>query len=94
MIGGAKSLANTRQAIKRIKVAEKKRQANAAKKSALRTSIKKSNLAIKNNDPQAAELIRGTVKALDQAAADNVIHKNTAARYKSNLTKASNVASK
>jgi small subunit ribosomal protein S20 len=94
MIGGAKSLANSRQAIKRIKVAEKKRLANTTRKSALRTSIKKSKLAIENNDPQAANLVQSTAKALDKAVAKNVIHKNTAARYKSNLAKASNIASK
>ena len=87
-------MANSRQAIKRIKVAEKKRLANTTRKSALRTSIKKSKFAIQSNDPQAADLIKSAVKALDKAAAKNVIHKNTASRNKSKLTRAFNTASK
>lgn len=94
MIGGAKSLANSRQAIKRIKVANKKNLINSTRKSALRTTIKKAKLAIQKNDAQAEELLRSTSKALDKAVAKNVIHKNTAARNKSKLTKAFNAASK
>ncbi|HOQ14845.1 MAG TPA: 30S ribosomal protein S20, partial [Bacillota bacterium] len=38
----------------------------------------------------AAELYRETVKKLDRAAARGIIHKNAAARKKSNFTKALN----
>ncbi|NSW89309.1 MAG: 30S ribosomal protein S20 [Firmicutes bacterium] len=83
---------NTKKAIKRVRIAEKKRLINAMRKSALRTAVKKCKIAIQNNDPKAAEFLKNAIKALDKAAAKNVIHKNTAARNKSKLTKAFNTA--
>ena len=42
--------------------------------------------AIANNDPEEArKLLPAAQKALDQAAANNTIHKNAAARKKSRL---------
>lgn len=84
---------NTKKAIKRVKIAEKKRLANIMRKSALRTAVKKCRLAIQNNDPNAKELLNKAIKALDKAATKNVIHKNTASRTKSRLTRAFNMLS-
>lgn len=83
-----KSLPNIKSAIKRVKVAEIKRQRNAAQMSALRAIIKKCRTAIANNDPSAQQLFANAVKAIDKAAAKDLIHKNTAARKKSQLAKA------
>ena len=85
-------MANNRQAIKRIKIADKKALANKVRKSALRTILKKSRLAIENKDPHASEILKEAAKALDKAVAKNVIHKNNASRQKSNLAKAYNVS--
>lgn len=62
------------------------------RKSALRTAIKKAKLAIANNDDVADESVRKAVKLIDKAVAKNVLHKNTAARKKSQLAKALNAA--
>ncbi|NLC67725.1 MAG: 30S ribosomal protein S20 [Clostridiaceae bacterium] len=82
---------NTKKAIKRVKIAEKKRLANVMRKSALRTAIKKCRVAIQNKDPKAKVLLDEAIKALDKAAAKDIIHKNTAARTKSRLTRAFNM---
>lgn len=87
-------MANTKSAIKRIKVTKAKTLKNTMKKSALKTVIKKCKEAIAKNDPSAADLFRKAAKALDKAAAKNLIHKNTAARKKSRLTKALNAVNK
>ena len=83
---------NIKSAIKRVKITEVKTAKNVIKKSALKTSIKKSKEAIAKNDASAAVLVKDTVKALDKAAAKNLIHNNTAARRKSKLAKALNAA--
>jgi len=85
-------LANSRQASKRIRVANKKALANKVRKSVLRTTLKKSKLAIENKDPNASELLKEAIKALDKAVVKNVIHKNNASRHKSRLTKAYNAS--
>ena len=53
--------------------------------SALKTAIKKANVAISTNAENKTELVRAAVKKIDQAAAKNLIHKNCAARKKSSL---------
>lgn len=87
-------MANTKSAIKRVKVTKVKTLRNAMKKSALKTAIRKCKEAIAKKDPSAADLLKKAIKALDKAAAKNLIHKNTAARKKSRLTKALNAVNK
>ncbi|MDE6111300.1 MAG: 30S ribosomal protein S20, partial [Eubacterium sp.] len=53
---------------------------------ALKTAIKKANAAIEANAEDKELVVKTAVKKIDQAAAKNLIHKNTAARKKSNLT--------
>lgn len=83
---------NIKSAIKRVKVAKVKTLQNTARKSALKTSIKKCKEAIANNSTAAADLLRITAKDIDKAAAKKILHKNTAARKKSKLAKALNAA--
>lgn len=85
-------MANNRQAIKRIRIANKKALVNKVRKSALRTTLKKSRIAIENKDPRAAEILKEAVKALDKAVVKNIVHKNNASRHKSSLTKAYNAS--
>jgi small subunit ribosomal protein S20 len=89
-----KNLPNIKSAIKRVKVAKAKTLKNAIRKSALKTSIRKTKEAIANNDPSASEALKHAIKLIDKAAAKNVLHKNTAARRKSKLMKALNAANK
>lgn len=85
---------NIKSAIKRVSVTKVKTLKNTMRKSALKTSVKKCKEAIASNDANVKAVYAGTSKALDKAAAKNLIHKNTAARKKSRLAKAMNAASK
>lgn len=85
-------MANIKSSKKRVIINQKKALANTMRKSALRTAIKKAKLAIANNDDVADESVRKAVKLIDKAVAKNVLHKNTAARKKSQLAKALNAA--
>lgn len=76
---------NIKSAKKRVKVNAAKTANNRAANSALKTAIKKANVAIETNATDKAETVKVAVKKIDQAAAKNLIHKNCAARKKSNL---------
>lgn len=79
-------MANIKSAIKRTKTNEKKRLHRAAQKSAMRTMIKKFNLAVENEEKEkAAELLRQATRAVDKAVSKGLIHKNAGARKKSRL---------
>ena len=87
-------LPNIKSAIKRVKVTETKTLKNLIKKSALKTTIKKCKEGIAKNTASAPDLFKDATKSIDKAAADKLIHKNTAARKKSRLAKALNAANK
>jgi small subunit ribosomal protein S20 len=79
-------LANSPQAIKRARQAEKRRQRNASQRSQLRTSIKKVFAAIGAGDAEGArQAFRDAVPVIDSAAGRGLIHRNKAARHKSRL---------
>lgn len=81
-------LPNIKSAKKRVIVTETKTMQNKMFKTALKTSIKKYEAAIEAGDKAlAAETYKEAVKKIDRAVAKNIIHKNTAARRKSNFTK-------
>lgn len=84
---GVKTMANIKSAKKRVKVNAAKAANNKARNSALKTAIKKANAAIENNADNKEEAVKDAVKLIDKAASKNLIHKNTAARKKSNLAK-------
>jgi small subunit ribosomal protein S20 len=87
-------LPNIKNAIKRVRITKSKTLVNSARKSILRSTIKKCNEAIANNDANAADALKKAMKTIDKTAAKNVIHKNTAARRKSKLAKALNAIAK
>ncbi len=80
-------MANTKQAIKRIGTAEKRRQRNQAVRSETRTFLKRARAAIVQNPEESQEDLRAAISALDRAARKGVIHRNNAARRKSRLMK-------
>ena len=84
---GGGTMPNIKSAKKRVKVIATKTARNKSIKSALRTAIKKAYNAIDTNADNKAEAVRLAVKKIDQAAAKGILHKNTAARSKSNLVK-------
>lgn len=84
---------NIKSAIKRVQIAEARRQKNAAAKSTIKTAIKKFDAAIEAGDKDKAKVeLVDTVKVLDKAATKGLIHKNAVARKKSSLQKAFNQA--
>ena len=79
-------LANTKQAKKRIRQAEKHRQHNASMRSKLRTYIKKVVTAIASGDQKAAlASYQEATPIIDRMAHKGIIHSNKAARHKSQL---------
>ena len=81
-------MANIKSAIKRIRTSEKRRIRNAAVRSTVRTSLKGARAAIEGGQAaQARETLQHTIKVLDKAVTKGVVHKNTAARKKSRLTR-------
>ena len=80
-------MANIKSAKKRIKVIAAKTLRNQMFRSQMRTMIKKYNAALEAGDKeQAAAAYRLAVKKIDQAVAHGILHKNNAARKKSQFT--------
>jgi small subunit ribosomal protein S20 len=78
---------NHKSAKKRVRQNEKRRTINRSNRSSLRTQIKKLRTALDGNDTnQSQELLNPTISAIDKAVNKGLLHKNTAARYKSRLT--------
>lgn len=79
-------MANSPQAKKRARQAEKRRNHNASLRSLVRTVIKKVNTAVISGDAAAAkEAYDNAVPVIDRLADKGIIHKNKAARHKSRL---------
>lgn len=85
---------NIKSAVKRVRTTSKRTLRNTSIKSALRTSIRRFEEALASADMDNAKLaLQKAMRALDKAVTKGVIHKNTAARKKSRLTKRFNKAS-
>lgn len=77
---------NIKSAKKRVKVIEKKTLINQMHKTAMRTAIKKFEAAAEANDKEnITAYFNDAVKKLDQGVKQGIIHKNAAARKKSQL---------
>jgi small subunit ribosomal protein S20 len=81
-------MANIKSAKKRILVIEKRTLVNKIARTKLKTIVKKFVAAVESGDKAAATVAyTAAVKAVDQAAARGIIHKNAAAHKKSQFTK-------
>jgi small subunit ribosomal protein S20 len=81
-------MANHKSAEKRVRQNTKRNEINRSNRSALRTSIKKLRAAVASHDKTAStELLTPTISLIDKAVNKGILHKNTAARHKSRLTK-------
>lgn len=78
---------NIKSAKKRVKVIRTKTMQNKAIKSNLKTVLKTADAACTNKAENSEAAVRLAMKKVDQAAAKNIIHKNAAARKKSQLAK-------
>ena len=81
-------MANIKSQIKRNRQNEVRRARNKSTRSELKTRIKRFLETTGSGDANASqEEYRSLARALDQAAAKGVIHKNTAANKKSRLAR-------
>ena len=78
---------NIKSAKKRVLVNQTKAMQNKVAKSALKTDLKKFEAAVaEGNRSEADVAYKVAVKAVDQAAAKGLVHKNKAANKKSAMT--------
>ena len=78
---------NIKSAKKRVLVNEAKAAQNKAKRSELKTHLKKFDAAVaEGNRSEADSAYKVAVKAVDKAVGYGLLHKNNAARKKSAMT--------
>ena len=78
---------NIKSAKKRVLVAERNHAKNVAVKSRIKTAVRRVLEALKDNTDKVQELLNSAYKIIDKSVSKGVLHKNTAARKKSRLTK-------
>ncbi len=82
-------MAHSKQALKRARQGERNRLANKAKLSRLKTVVKNLMTLVQAGDKAKAQAMLGPVcKKIDKAAQTHVIHRNQAARRKSQVARA------
>ena len=78
---------NIKSAKKRVLLSRAANESNKQEKSALKSTIKKFETAVADgNKEQASSAYTAAVKSIDKAVTKGILHKNTAARKKSNIT--------
>jgi len=80
-------VANIKSQIKRNRQNEKRRQRNRAVRTELRTRTRTVLEAAESGADDIDEKLRLAIKRIDVAVSKGMMHKNTAARTKSRLTK-------
>ena len=83
---------NIKSAKKRVKVTATKTLQNRMLKGNLKAALKAANAAIESDAADKAAVAQKAYKVIDQSASKGIIHKNTAARKKSQLTRKLNAA--
>lgn len=79
-------MANSNQARKRARQAERHREHNASFRSTMRTFMKKVVKLIEAGDKEAAaDAYKAAIPVIDRAAGKGLIHQNKAARHKRRL---------
>ena len=80
-------MANHFSALKRARQTEKRTAHNRGQKSALRSAIRELRESITTGDAGAArEQFKQSAATIDRAVSKGILHRNTAARYKSRLS--------
>ena len=81
-------MANTPQAKKRIRRNDRRAEVNGARMSRIRTHIKQVEAAVENGDKDAAaDALKAAQPEIARGVARGVLHRNTAARKMSRLSK-------
>ena len=84
-------MANHPSALKRYRQSEKRQAINTANRHKLKTQLRKLKTAVAAKKADDAKgLLPQTFRLIDKSVQKGVIKKNTAARYKSRLTKSVN----
>lgn len=79
-------MANIKSSAKRVLVSREQAARNKANKSQLKTTIKKFNAATAEGTRETAEAAyKAAVKSVDRAVSKGLLHKNNAARKKSQM---------
>ncbi len=87
-------MANTKSAIKEIRVAAARQDRNKTVRSLNKTAVHKAEATLGKGEAEAANSdVKAAFSSLDKAAAAGIIHANAAARKKSRLAKKLNKAS-
>ncbi|MDF1799768.1 MAG: 30S ribosomal protein S20 [Planctomycetota bacterium] len=76
---------NNKQALKRTRQNETRRQQNKITRSSMRTAIRR--VVEAENAEVATAALPTAMKRIDKAAKHNIIHDNAAARYKSRVAR-------
>lgn len=80
-----------KSAIKRVRQAAKRRSRNLQVKRAIHQDVRALSDAIESGDQKTTtEALRAAISEIDRAVKKGTIHRNTAARRKSQLTKKAN----
>lgn len=87
-------MANIKSAQKRVLVAKRNTERNVAFKSSIKTAVKKALSLVKGDQKELQAALSKVYQLCDKAVGKGILHKNTAARKKSRLTKAINKLSK
>jgi small subunit ribosomal protein S20 len=81
-------VASHKSALKRIKQTHVKTEQNRDHRSKLRNQIRRLRAAIESKDSASAQtLLLPTLSLIDHSVHKGILHRNTAARYKSRLTR-------
>jgi small subunit ribosomal protein S20 len=79
-------VARIKSAVKNIRKSRKRRDINRARRSALRTQIKKMRVLLdKKQGAEARQALPTALSTIDRAVSKGVLHRNAAARRKSRL---------
>ncbi|SFQ99701.1 30S ribosomal protein S20 [Desulfoscipio geothermicus] len=79
---------NIKSAAKRVRITKKRTERNRRIKSTVRTAIRRFQEAMAGENREEAQMkLRRALVTIDKAVTKGVLHKNTAARKKSRLTK-------
>ncbi len=79
-------LANSKSALKRIRIAAKRTERNRHVKSTVRSAVRNFRRSLETGD-DVEQKLRLAICRIDKAVSKGVLHRNAAARKKSRLTK-------
>lgn len=87
-------MANTKQAKKRAGQSEKRRTRNRSVVTRVRNVVKNLRKTAETEAAKVGDMLAGAVSELDVAVRKGVLHKKTASRLKSRISKTANKAKK